>query len=71
MASKVHIICAKCGSDKDVHFNIKKQTFDDEGVSIVCDNCGELTGVAEWNEHNNKADKNPETDENGYYVLEE
>ncbi len=60
MAKKVHIICAKCGSD-DVKFEFSKTIEVYEGeesnTSIVCNDCGELTGCEEWNEHNGKADK--------------
>lgn len=61
MASKVHIICAKCGSD-DIHFRIEKPTYPEDGeigVSIICEDCGELTGVDEWNEFNGCGEYNP------------
>ncbi len=55
MAKKVHIICAKCGSD-DIAFKIEPPNENDEncGVYITCQDCGELTGVEEWNEFNAK-----------------
>lgn len=42
--SKVHIICAKCGS---TDISIDPDCF-------RCRNCGELTGLSEWNEFNPK-----------------
>lgn len=58
MGKKVHIICATCGSD-DVSFKASVLTntdYDDRdrGISIHCANCGELTGLNEWNEFNQK-----------------
>ena len=57
MGSKVHIICAKCGSE-DVKFVFSDTICEDEGevsnTSISCNNCGELTGCDEWNEFNGK-----------------
>ena len=59
MALKVHIICAKCGSD-DVKFKIDIPESKEEreecgcGVYISCCNCAELTSVEEWNEFNKK-----------------
>lgn len=51
MGKKVHIICAKCGST-NVYFDIDEPSEEDCGVSICCDDCGELTGIEEWNEFN-------------------
>lgn len=65
MASKVHMICAKCGSD-EMYFDIEKRENhvyydpdDGVGVFIVCTNCSELTGVEEWNEFNGQQHRNP------------
>lgn len=51
MAKKVHIICAKCGSD-EMTFRISERTDHDCGVSLSCKCCGELTAVEEWAEAN-------------------
>jgi protein-arginine kinase activator protein McsA len=58
MGLKLHIICAKCGSD-DIHFQIIDRDVDElSGVYIICENCSELTSVEEWNEFNNKVEYN-------------
>lgn len=48
-----HIICGKCGST-NVYFRIEDPCTISEmehcGVDLVCDNCGELTGIEELNE---------------------
>jgi protein-arginine kinase activator protein McsA len=69
MGSKAHIICAKCGSD-EMHFRIEKQTHDDIGTCLICENCAELTGLDEWNEFNGKVDKNPAVNESGEYIYD-
>ena len=55
MASKVYIICRKCGSD-DIKFIIDDPCPDDPlgFVSISCNDCSELTAINEWAEFNNK-----------------
>lgn len=62
MGSKVHMICAKCGSD-EMHFAFSKPEYGDTGVAIICENCAELTGTDEWNEFNDRLDHNPDYDE--------
>lgn len=45
---KAHIICAKCGSN-----NIYFKYFEHDRIYMLsCNNCGELTGLEEWNEFN-------------------
>jgi hypothetical protein len=55
MGKKLHIICGKCGSD-EVNFVLSRQCPDDPMnlVHIVCSNCRELTGIAEWSEFNGR-----------------
>lgn len=57
MALKLHIICAKCGSD-DIHIQLLAAGPDnqspEEQVCFVCRNCAELTSVGEWAEANRR-----------------
>lgn len=55
MAKKVHMICGKCGSD-EVNFVLNKACRDNPQnvASIRCNNCSELTGIAEWSEFNGR-----------------
>lgn len=55
MASKVYIICRKCGSD-EIDFHISNECPDDPTgfVSMVCSDCGELTSIGEWAEFNKR-----------------
>jgi len=69
MGRKVHIICAKCGSD-DIRFQndygetgLLKHAIDPEdeygsgaAVYMVCADCSEVTSTDEWNDHNGKVD---------------
>lgn len=59
MGRLVNITCAKCDSDK-VFFCIRGPLSNgNTGVSVKCNNCGELTSVEEWNEHNGMGNYNP------------
>lgn len=55
MGLKLHIICAKCGSD-EVNFVINAPCPDnpDDVASIRCSGCSELTGIGEWSEFNER-----------------
>lgn len=55
LSRKVHIICGKCGS-LALNFVINEPCPDDPQnvVSLRCENCGELTGIQEWSEWNNR-----------------
>ena len=55
MSRKAHIICAKCGSLR-MDFVINEPCPDDplNVASLRCADCGELTGIAEWTEANNR-----------------
>jgi len=65
MSKKVHMICAKCGDNENMFFKFNTPLVEHlEGeepqvnIFIKCDNCGELTGLTEWNEFNGHSDKN-------------
>lgn len=55
MGRKVHVICAKCGSDEmDI---VLTDLCPDDPQAIAafgCSNCGELTSVSEWAEANSR-----------------
>lgn len=55
MALKLHVICAKCGSD-DIHIQLLAAGPDnqspEEQVCFTCGNCAELTSIGEWAEAN-------------------
>jgi RNase P subunit RPR2 len=49
---RIHIICGICGCNKLLTFTIKEDIDDDTNkkyhyVSILCENCGSLTGLDE------------------------
>lgn len=53
MFKKAYIICAKCGGG-DINFSSSSEgsLSEGSGISLTCPDCGELTGVEEWNEAN-------------------
>jgi uncharacterized Zn finger protein len=58
MVKSLYIICAKCGSD-EIRFNLDKPVKPegedwDRGVSIRCQDCGELTSPEEYNDWMNR-----------------
>lgn len=55
MGKKLHIICAKCGSDEvDIELVDATEDAPQSVMHFVCSNCKELTGVDEWAEFNQR-----------------
>ncbi|ENM5223827.1 hypothetical protein AB7124_004969 [Pseudomonas aeruginosa] len=54
--NKLYIICAKCGSNR-INIRIPREVCPDNPQAVahfICEDCGELTGVNEWAEHNDR-----------------
>lgn len=55
MGRKVHVICAKCGSDEmDIVLSDRCPDDPQAIAAFGCSNCGELTSVSEWAEANKR-----------------